>query len=213
MKVVVFDLDDTLFKEEDFVRSGYSYICDRLGRPDALEGMWNAYRNRQDAFESLNRYCGTETDKSVFLEWYRGHFPKITLSEGALELLEWLVSQQCKIGIITDGRKTTQSNKIDALGLNAFIDANDVVISEVFGSAKPDARNYQYFVEKYGEDAEYWYVGDNTDKDFIAPLKLGWQCICLKDDGRNVHKQGVLDNRVNVISNILDVQEFLKANN
>jgi putative hydrolase of the HAD superfamily len=35
----------------------------------------------------------------------------------------------------------------------------------------------------------YYYVGDNTSKDFVAPNRLGWTTICLLDDGRNIHKQ------------------------
>ena len=33
------------------------------------------------------------------------------------------------------------------------------------------------------------YIGDNTKKDFIAPNKLGWETICLRDNGLNIHQQ------------------------
>ena len=39
--------------------------------------------------------------------------------------------------------------------------------------------------EKY----KYYYIGDNTKKDFIAPNKLGWETICLRDNGLNIHQQ------------------------
>jgi putative hydrolase of the HAD superfamily len=32
-------------------------------------------------------------------------------------------------------------------------------------------------------------VADNVSKDFIAPNIMGWQTICLIDNGKNIHKQ------------------------
>ena len=32
-------------------------------------------------------------------------------------------------------------------------------------------------------------MGDNLKKDFLTPNRLGWQTVCLRDDGRNIHKQ------------------------
>ena len=48
--------------------------------------------------------------------------------------------------------------------------------------------NYEYFMSRYPV-ANYFYVGDNTAKDFVSPNILGWHTICIKDDGRNIHSQ------------------------
>ena len=72
-----------------------------------------------------------------------------------------------------------------------WIDEKDMVISEVFGSEKPALANYEYFMKHYPECHDFTYVGDNPRKDFIAPNALGWQTVCLKDDGRNIHRQEV----------------------
>ena len=86
-----------------------------------------------------------------------------------------------------------QRNKIEALGLSRWMDAEDIVISEEFGSEKPALSNYAYFMERYPECHDFTYVGDNLKKDFIAPNALGWLTVCLKDDGRNIHRQEVED--------------------
>lgn len=44
-------------------------------------------------------------------------------------------------------------------------------------------------MNRYPECRDFTYVGDNPRKDFIAPNALGWLTVCLKDDGRNIHKQ------------------------
>lgn len=94
-----------------------------------------------------------------------------------------------RIGLITDGRSVQQRNKIEVLGLKRWIDEEDIVISEEFGSEKPALENYAYFMKRYLKCHDFTYVGDNLKKDFIAPNSLGWMTVCLKDDGRNIHKQ------------------------
>jgi putative hydrolase of the HAD superfamily len=37
--------------------------------------------------------------------------------------------------------------------------------------------------------AAYVDVGDNPAKDFSAPNRVGWDTVCLVDDGRNIHPQ------------------------
>ena len=127
--------------------------------------------------------------KETLLHWYRTHKPQISLTDGCKGFLSVIVAKGCRLGIITDGRTVTQLNKIEALGLHSLIADEDIVISERFGSEKPSPRNYLYFMNKYGADARYYYIADNTAKDFIAPNRLGWTTVCLKDNGQNIHKQ------------------------
>ncbi|MDD7636981.1 MAG: HAD-IA family hydrolase, partial [Clostridiales bacterium] len=115
--------------------------------------------------------------------------PNIRLSESVVSVLNLLKSSECIIGLITDGRSVQQRNKMEALGLNRWIMDEDIVISEEFGSEKPTSANYEYFMKRYPECDEFIYIGDNLKKDFIAPNALRWLTVCLKDDGRNIHKQ------------------------
>ena len=70
-----------------------------------------------------------------------------------------------------------------------FRAAEDIIISEEFGSGKPSEANFRYFMERYPKVAQLAYVGDNLRKDFITPKRLGWETFCLLDDGRNNHPQ------------------------
>ena len=109
--------------------------------------------------------------------------------------------------MITDGRSVQQRNKIKALGLSEYFD--DVIISEEFGSEKPNINNYKYFVDKYGYSYKYVYIGDNINKDFIAPNLLGWSTICLLDNGKNIHKQSFhLENNTKPIYLINELKEI-----
>ncbi len=194
-KVVVFDLDDTLYKEVDFLFSGFHAIAVRivekqnsLDEEQVFAQMKRWRTEGRNVFDELCRLYPDCLTKEECLDIYRYHIPFILLSDGAKDLLKELKSRGVKLGIVTDGRTRTQMNKITALQLQEFIDKDDIVISESFGSEKPSEANYRYFMTRY-PNAQYVYIADNTKKDFIMPNRLGWDTICLLDDGRNIHKQ------------------------
>lgn len=198
MKVVCFDLDDTLYKEIDFLKSAFKEIVEYairrscrhdLGAADLYEGMLGAYFSKKDAFDYLITAVGSDLDKATLLSLYRNHIPQISLSDGAFELLTEIGRRGYEIGIITDGRSVQQRNKIKALGLSDFVSNENIIISEEFGSEKPSRANYEYFITKYPEASDFYYIADNPKKDFISPNALGWKTVCVKDDGRNIHTQ------------------------
>ncbi len=122
--------------------------------------------------------------KRITIEIYRDHRPNLALAPEVATLLGNLRDSGRRLGIITDGRSLTQRNKIRALGLEEWIDT--IVISEEFGSAKPDERNYRYFEERFAGQ-QCVYVGNNVAKDFIAPNRLGWQTVGVLHNRRHIH--------------------------
>lgn len=215
-KVICFDLDDTLYKEIDYLKSAYkeiaAYAADYCrGCSDspvilaakAYGVMLEAYTNGRNAFECLNEFLGVSLPISEYLNIYRTHRPKIHLNEEAVCVLNALKAEGCGIGLITDGRSLQQRNKIDALGLHRWIADGNIVISEEFGSEKPSLANYEYFMQRYPDCKDFTYVGDNPKKDFIAPNVLGWQTICLADDGRNIHRQTMVGLAKEYLPNII----------
>ena len=201
-KVICFDLDDTLSKEIDYLKSAYREIARYAAAPckgcsdseivlaqKAYEAMLEAYHRGENAFEMLNAFLGVQNPVSEYLSIYRNHRPEIALSEEMEKVLSILKAEGCRLGLITDGRSVQQRCKIEALGLERYCDEVDIVISEEFGSEKPLLANYEYFMKRYPEASEYVYVGDNPKKDFVGANALGWMTVCLLDDGRNIHKQ------------------------
>jgi putative hydrolase of the HAD superfamily len=188
----VFDLDDTLYQEIDFLKSAYSHISRKLSAntaSDLYEQMLAQYHNQENVFEWLvSKYqqLVPELNKQWLLNEYREHAPAIELSEATLAFMQRVKEVNIPLGLITDGRSTTQRNKLKALGIEEYF--HDIIISEEFGSEKPDQRNYLYFENKY-PGSKFHFFGDNTSKDFIAPLKLGWTTICVRNAGNNIHVQ------------------------
>ena len=185
--VICFDLDDTLYKEINYLKSAYKEIAESVGHPEAADQMLDWYQSGENAFKKLIETYGLTVSIADLLKIYREHFPDIHLDEGVKEFLVRLKESGAKLGIISDGRSLTQRNKIKALGLEEFFYIE--IISEEFGSEKPCLKNYQAVMDKFPERKVFVYVGDNTAKDFVAPNQLGWRTVCLKNDGRNIHRQ------------------------
>lgn len=194
-KVVVFDLDDTLYKEIDFLKSAYSYIARLTSNEKALEEdiyrlMWNTFQQGGNAFETVVKRFGF---KLFNVEWmlgvYRNHKPIISLDKDVKDTLVYLRDNGTTMGIISDGRIISQNNKISALGLQVYINEENIIINDIKERFKPDIRSFRLFEDKFGKDVEYLYVGNDTGKDFVGPNVLGWTTVCLIDDGRNIRKQ------------------------
>ena len=190
----VFDLDDTLYPEIKYLESAYKFIAETIlsatGK-NIYDMMLEHYRCGKNVFNWIvSSYAGNDSQITIpyLLQLYREHKPEIKLNEGARYLLDSLKEKNVPVGLITDGRSVTQRNKLRALGLDEYF--NEVIISEEFGSEKPDERNYLYFKNSY-PGKEFYFIGDNTSKDFIVPLKLNWVTICLKSNGINIHDQNL----------------------
>lgn len=207
-KVICFDLDDTLYKEIDYLTSAYGEIAVSVGHPELVPQMVKWYREGENVFQKLNLLLCLDTPIEEYLKIYRNHIPTISLSDGVEDTLNELKQRGVILGLITDGRSVGQRNKIKALGLEKWFDDENIIISEEFGSEKTDEKNFRYYMEKYREHS-FVYVGDNPKKDFIVPNRLGWQTVMLKDDGRNIHKQEVVQMENLPQMTIIGIEELL----
>jgi putative hydrolase of the HAD superfamily len=185
----VFDLDDTLYPEIDYLKSAYYDICFKL-IPENPQFIYNEmldiYFSGKNAFEFLiEKFPSLNLSLEKLLYLYRNHFPVISLREGVMEMIHAFKSKESKFGIITDGRRVTQYNKVEALGISKLVDK--ILISEEFGASKPAPALYESFMESDNQK-QFYYIGDNIHKDFVTPKKLGWFCIGILDS-ENVHGQ------------------------
>ncbi|MCM1320195.1 MAG: HAD-IA family hydrolase [Muribaculaceae bacterium] len=211
--VVAFDLDDTLYSELEFVKSGFRTVADmahplvasREAHPyaDAVtlyEEMWQVYKSGRNAFDFLSTYVND--DKELFIsrcvELYRKHIPSISLYEGVEDFLQHLADLGVRMAIITDGRSVTQRNKLAALGIEKFFAPNNIFISDEVGNDKLSIESWQALVRRYPNSCRFVYVGDNPAKDFRIPNILGWTTIGLRDRGENIHSQSAAATKLDV---------------
>lgn len=186
LKAVIFDLDDTLYSEKEYVKSGYKAIGSIL--PEVLgaeEKLWKAFEEKKKAVDVVLKEEGiyTEELKKKCLHVYRNHKPEIHLYDEALKLLKELRNRQLRLGLITDGRPEGQRAKIEVLNLEEFMDF--IIVTDELGDIeyrKPCEKAFCLMRDNLGiAYEEMCYVGDNIRKDFIAPEKLGMKAIWFRN--------------------------------
>jgi putative hydrolase of the HAD superfamily len=177
--VLAVDLDDTLYQEFDYQTSGLLFVGEQL---QALYGVdikdrlleWRA-RGCQDLWQQATQLLNLPASVAEQMLWmYRLHRPGIQLSDELSDLLTTLKPLVKKLVILTDGRSISQRQKLVALGLGDI----PVYISEEYQSSKPSLDRFLAIMDDYSATT-YVYIGDNPQKDFLAPNQLGWKSIGL----------------------------------
>lgn len=188
--VVVFDLDDTLYKEIDYVLSGRKYILKLIEKVlgKSIVKSFDEILSCPSSDDLWEKLCidfeFPLSFKDSMLWAYRLHTPKIKLENNVKNTLKNLLSCVKGIAVLTDGRSITQRLKLKSLGLEWL----PCYISEEWMSEKPEEKRF-VAIEKRWPNSQYVYVADNILKDFIAPKSLGWLTLGVRDDGRNIHPQ------------------------
>lgn len=196
--MIVFDLDDTLYKEKDYVESGVKAVAKavassgNISEDQALRLITGA-STVSAGFDALCSYLGENCPGIPYiLGIYRNHKPTLRLPEESRTFLEELIGRGITLGLITDGRATTQYNKIEALGLSAFIRPDNIIVSGEQGFDKHSPEPFRRIMEMNPDEDTYIYIGDNPEKDFLWPNRLGWKTVMLRDtDNVNIHTQNI----------------------
>jgi putative hydrolase of the HAD superfamily len=186
VKLVVFDVDDTLYLERDYVRSGFMSVADLLSQEfgiwDFQEEAWAAFLRGQrgDIFDTALRTLTGEASRSLVelcVDVYRTHRPDIALLSDASSFLTWC-RPRFGTAVVTDGPRSSQRAKVLALGLESRIDR--IVVTDEMGAgwAKPSVKSFKLLEQEFGySGSECVYMGDNPVKDFVGPVELGWSTV------------------------------------
>lgn len=177
----VLDLDDTLYLERDFVRSGFHAVAEYLKEQDIAnyfyEIAWSLFRKgaRHDVFnQALNKEQIYFNDKFInkLVNVYRNHIPDIELAPDADTFFaDHRIDQ---LALITDGNAATQWKKINVLELKKYF--NIIIVTDDYGRDywKPDRRVFKK-IQGAEHPENCVHIADNPAKDFIAPRQLGWR--------------------------------------
>ena len=188
--VVVLDMDDTLFLERDYVLSGFGAVDAVIAKEHGVKGFsecaWRLFCAgvRGRIFNEALKEMGVElqlASVAQLVDMYRSHLPRIELTSDSFRFLNAARTQGLRIALISDGAYVAQKAKVRALGLETFI--SPIVLTDSFGrdAWKPSSRGYLEVFERLGgSHSDYIYIGDNPNKDFIAPNALGWHTIRIR---------------------------------
>lgn len=183
--VLVFDLDDTLYDELSFVRSGFNVVADHLAENYALpeERLFSFMLSRlkikrQHIFNETLKEFGIYSKRNVqkCVSIYRSHVPDIHLYPEADKCLKNL--KNAHKYIVTDGNKLVQQKKLDALRLNSRF--NFCYLTHRYGlkSSKPSPDCFFKICKRENvEPRHVIYIADNPNKDFVGIKPHGFKTL------------------------------------
>lgn len=194
--ILLFDLDDTLYPEIDFLLSGYRKIAStaqQLGLIDS-DTAYNILSDNRGPMALVKLAAATGNSPkltvSQMVDIYRYHTPDISLAPQVSHELDKLRSNPVidDIGLITDGRTATQTLKIKALGLHRWINPRLTLISESIRGDKLSGIPQREIERLTGcRPCDHIYVGDNPAKDFLVANNHGWTTIYIKPGKDAIH--------------------------
>jgi|SRR5690606_7760217 len=196
IQLVVFDIDDTLYLERAYVRSGFLAVGEWVRAKLGIEGFsdvaWRLFEEglRNVIFDRTLEILGippSECSVPTLVDIYRRHRPTIALTKDSREALDHLRSQ-VPIAIVTDGPLPSQRAKVQALGLRHY--SNDIILTSELGPSyeKPNPYPFALLQDRYNAPGNTCvYVADNPLKDFAGPKSLGWRTIRVRRDGSLHH--------------------------
>ena len=193
IEAVIFDLDDTLYSQKEYMRSGLRAVSEHLPQVrNCYNRMCAALEKGQMPVETVLREEHLDTPETLreCLDLFIEHEPKISLYPGVEELLRKLHRQKKYLAVITDGKPSMQHKKIQALGLPSLVD-EILITDELAGNGnthnfrKPNDLAYLIMRRRLGVALRNTaYVGVDPERDFVAPGKLGMKCYLYVNEDR-----------------------------
>jgi putative hydrolase of the HAD superfamily len=190
LKAIVFDLDDTLYAERDYVLSGFRavsrWVQSRLGisEHDAFIEFRRSFDAgaRSDTFDRwlVGRGFADNGLVAQMVTVYRDHVPEISPTPGTEEILKRLRSQY-RLGLLSDGDLSVQRGKLRQLGLSDLFDAVLFTAECGPGDSKPSVRPFEIMLRRLavpGRDSVY--VADNPAKDFLGARRAAMHTIRIR---------------------------------
>tara|TARA_B100002019_G_scaffold267364_1_gene258385 strand:+ start:3314 stop:3991 length:678 start_codon:yes stop_codon:yes gene_type:complete len=197
--ILVFDLDDTLYPEITYVKSGFMAVSIflkknfKLNQDLVYSKMLDLLKKdgRGNIFDEVLRTYSIYTVKNLkkCISTYRSHVPHINLHKDAERCISRF--KEYKKYIVTDGNILVQRKKISALDLTKNFEKIFTTYQYGISYSKPSTKCFKMILKK--EKINPWdmvYVGDNPHKDFINLKKIGIHTIRIQ---RGCFKDTVLD--------------------
>ncbi|MBN1594436.1 HAD family hydrolase [candidate division FCPU426 bacterium] len=215
LKAVLFDLDDTLVdhkycrqcalaalqarypdlrrrtiqeleqEQEKQLQANYALVLDGSLTPE--EALAERIRGVCATFGV--ELAGPAEAFAAAAEYERVYGSNWRLIPGAADLLAALHGR-VKLGVITNGKSSSQRAKLKACGLEQWLDF--AVVSEEFGAAKPDqAIFFEALKLARAEAGETVFIGDSWEVDIAGASQSGLKAVWINRYGRSCPDPGL----------------------
>ncbi|WP_186446006.1 HAD family hydrolase [Paenibacillus cremeus] len=216
IRVILFDLDDTLIHFDDYWKDSLIETFRRHPATKAIDPkilfdlLWERnkvyeqlyhnqvitlreFRNQRliDTMALMDCEMGEKTadDFNDLHKETSLHFMK---ADPELVALLTDLSAVYQLVIVTNGLKTRQHDKIDALGIKALFAKDSILISEEVGHEKPDIEMYNQALSRFSvRPEEALFIGDSWKNDVEGPIRAGLRAIWYNRKNELIPRNGI----------------------
>ncbi len=184
-RALLFDLDDTLYPLEHFVRSGFGAVAGLVeqrwgvGRTAALDTLLAASATApgRELQVLVARHGLADDVVPSLIDVIRAHVPDLRLPALTASVLGALRSGW-RLAIVTNGRPDIQRRKVDALGLERLVDVVILAAEHGSGAGKPEPAPFLAACDRLGVPPTHAvFVGDDPDCDIAGAHGVGMKTI------------------------------------
>lgn len=191
VSAVIFDLDDTLYSQRDWLDGAWTAVARAAAEYGVDAHKLNAALSEVAARgsdqgkiidQALEAIARTDVPVTDLVEAFLGHAPtSLDLFPGVDAMLTELRDSGIRVGVVSDGTVRTQDAKIEALGLRDLVDV--IVLSDSMGRRfrKPHPRPVLEALAQLDASPAYAVViGDRPDTDVASAAAAGVRAIRVK---------------------------------
>jgi putative hydrolase of the HAD superfamily len=188
MKVIIFDLDYTLYDPKQYFFGAFREICKKFSKNKILrERMFDflvkRWREKTSMYPSLfddflNKF-NLDVETREIVKIFNEYDGPLKPFPETIEVLERLKRKGVRLGVLTDGNPLRQERKIKLLGIKKFFD--EIIFVKNTKYSKKNKNLFLNISKKFSSlPKECSYVGDNPLLDFSGASKAGMKTVRIK---------------------------------
>lgn len=171
-KLYVFDLDDTLYRETDYLFAAYRRIAEFVANGDAQRAeayyrfLCDTFVNegRTQLFEKFQAQFGLAVETAQLLDILRHTGCPLHLYEAMRQQIHTLLQQGKRVAVLTNGNVEQQRQKVHNLRLESVFPEVQICYAALIES-KPSPQALQYLMQQNGVDASQTLLIGDSDTD------------------------------------------------
>jgi len=211
---ILFDLDDTLYPEKQYIYQGFWAVAQYFQSKYRLEAtkvylelVFIFKKQSKRVFDDFLKENNIDEDPRYIVNIYRSAKRNLSLYSDVLENLKFQKKIGNKLILVTNGHSEVQKGKIRNLKLAEYFD--DIFILDNFGKEywKPSVLIFDNIYDKYkGDLADYIFVG-NGQEDLEFAKKIGIRFIFV--DRENSVRKAEIENEQEIYI-VRNLEELIK---
>ncbi|MGX7243503.1 HAD family hydrolase [Enterococcus quebecensis] len=200
MKTIVFDVDDTIYDQQQPFRNAIQAIFPTV-KPEDMHALYIRFRFHSDetfpkvmsdewtleymrfyrideSLKDLNYPTVSKAEGLRFQKIYEDELDNIVMHPEVEKVFDFLKEKKIPMGIITNGPTDHQFKKVKQLQLEKWVPTDNIIISQSTGFQKPEREIFDLAAKEFSMEAEHTlYVGDSFENDIAGAKNGGWKSV------------------------------------